>query len=63
MKRYVQLSGTLFTVVALIQLLRVIQRWPVQVATTTIPVSASVVAFLVAGSLAIWALRLAKGAP
>lgn len=63
MKPYVQLSGAIFAVVAIIQLLRVIRGWPIQIATVNVPVAASVVAFLVAGSLAIWALRLAKGAP
>ena len=62
MLRYVQISGSVFAAVAVIQLLRIIQGWPVQIGTTAVPVAFSIVACLVAGSLAIWAFRLARGA-
>jgi len=60
MRRYEQVSGAFFTLVAIVQLTRVVAGWPVQVATITVPVWASVVAFLIAGSLAIWGWRTAR---
>jgi hypothetical protein len=57
MRRYVQISGLLFTVLALVQLTRLVLRWPVQVAGVSIPVWISGIAFLILGSFAIWALR------
>ena len=63
MLRYVQLSGVVFAAVTVIQLLRIVQGWPVQIGATSVPVAFSIVVFLVAGSLAVWAFRLAKMAP
>ena len=57
MHRYEQISGVFFTILALVQLTRVVLRWPVQVSTVTVPLWPSVVAFLIAGSLAIWAFK------
>jgi hypothetical protein len=62
MRRYVQISGAFFTLLALVQLTRSLLGWPVQVATVTVPVWASVIAFLVTGSFATWAFRLTKDA-
>lgn len=61
MKNYVQVSGAFFGLLALGQLTRTILQWPVQVATVTVPVWASGVAFLITASFAFWALRSAKG--
>ena len=57
MRRYEQISGTLFGLIALAQLTRSILRLPAQVGTMSIPIWFSVVAFLVTASLAIWAFR------
>lgn len=57
MPRYERVSGTVFAVVAIVQLARVLLGWPVQVDLFTVPVWFSVVAFLVTGGLAIWAFR------
>jgi hypothetical protein len=61
MKSYQQASGAVFSVIAVAQLTRVVMAWPVQVATVTVPVWASVVACVITGSLAIWAFRSQRG--
>jgi hypothetical protein len=60
MARYEQVSGALFTVIAIAQLLRAVLRLPAQVGTFAIPVWFSFVAFLITGSLAIWAFQSVK---
>ena len=62
MRRYVQVSGAFFCLVAAVQLTRTVLGWPVQVATVTVPLWASVVAFLVTSAFAIWAFRTARSA-
>ena len=62
MRRYALVSGVFFSVLAIVQLTRVLMGWSVQVATVTVPVWASVVACLVAASFAIWGFRASKGA-
>ncbi len=62
MRRYQQISGALFTLMALAQLTRSILGWPIQVAGVSIPIWASIVAFLVTGTLAIWGFRASRGA-
>ncbi len=62
MRRYGQVSGAFFSLVAAAQLTRVLLGWPVRVADVAVPVWASVLAFLVTSALAIWAFRAAKGA-
>jgi hypothetical protein len=59
MRSYLQISGTVFGIVALAHVLRVIQRWPAAVAGWAVPMWVSVVAALVTGVLAIWAFRAA----
>jgi len=58
MRRYELVSGIIFTVVALVQLTRIVLGWPVQIDLFTVPIWFSVIAFLVSGGLAIWAFRL-----
>ncbi len=58
MRRYIQISGTFFTLLALVQLTRTLLGWPVQVAGVAVPVWASVIAFLITGSFATWAFRV-----
>jgi hypothetical protein len=57
--RYERVSGTVFAVVAIVQLARIVMGWPVQVDLFTVPVWFSVIAFLVTGGLAVWAFRSA----
>ena len=61
MRRYEQVSGAFFCLLAVVQLARVTLRWPVQVAGVAVPLWASVLAFLLASAFAIWAFRAAKG--
>ena len=60
MRRYVQISGAFFMLLALVQLTRSLLGWPVQVATVTVPIWVSVIAFLITASFATWAFRVAK---
>jgi hypothetical protein len=61
MRRYEQVSGAFFCLLAVVQLTRVILHWPVQVADVGVPLWASIVAFVVASGFAIWAFRAARG--
>lgn len=63
MRRYELVSGIFFTILALAQLTRAVLGWPVQVAGFTVPIWVSGVAFLIAGSLAMWAFRSASRSP
>ena len=58
MRRYVLVSGLFFTLLACVQLLRLILRWRVTVAGVEIPLWVSGVAVVIVGSLAIWAFRV-----
>ena len=62
MRRYEQISGTLFALIALAQLSRSILGLSAQVGTLSIPIWFSVVAFLVTATLAVWAFRTARSA-
>ena len=55
--RYALVSGVVFGVVALVQALRLFNRWPVQVGPFAVPVWFSWLALLLAGGLCIWAFR------
>jgi hypothetical protein len=60
MRLYVQVSAVFFSLLAAVQLTRALMRWPVIVADITIPVWVSGLAFLIAGSFALWAWRVAR---
>jgi hypothetical protein len=57
MRRYVQISGVFFGLIALLQLTRALSGWPVQVDNVSVPIWASAVAFVITGSFASWALH------
>jgi hypothetical protein len=57
MRAYLQISGTLFGVVALAHVLRVAEKWPIEVGGWFVPMWVSMVGFLLTGALAIWAFR------
>lgn len=57
MRRYTLVSGLFLSVLTGVQLLRVALQWPVRVAGLDVPIWVSLVAALVAGSLATWAFR------
>jgi hypothetical protein len=58
--RYAIVSGVVFGLVALVQLIRVLNQVPVQVGSFEVPLWASWVAFVVAGSLCAWAFASRK---
>lgn len=58
MRRYTMVSGIFFTLLAIVQITRLVMQWPVRVATYDVPVWTSAIAALIAGSLAIWAFRV-----
>ena len=53
-------SACVFGLASLVQLARLVYRWPVRIGSVQIPPAASWVALLVAGGLFVWALRLAN---
>lgn len=57
MARYENVSGVVFALIALAQLIRAILRLPVQVDGPMIPVWFSFVAAGITGGLAIWAFQ------
>lgn len=59
MRRYALVSGTFFALLTGVQVLRLLRQWPVRVASIDVPIWASGIAALVAGSLAFWAFRTA----
>lgn len=60
MRRYVLVSGAFLAVLTCVQLVRLVMQWPVRVATVEVPLWASAIAAVIAGSLAIWAFRVGR---
>lgn len=60
MYQYSIVSGMVFGLIALLQLIRAISQWPVQIAEYNIPVFASWIIGIVAGGLCVWAFRSVK---
>ena len=61
-KAYCRISATLFTLVALAHLSRLINAWPVTVADVTVPMLVSWIGVMVPGVLAAWGFRDASSA-
>ena len=60
MRRYESVSGVVFGLLATAQLARLIFRWPVQVASVSVPLWVSALAVAITGTLAVWAFRTAS---
>jgi hypothetical protein len=58
--RYIVVSGAIFGLIALGQLLRAVNQVPVQAGSVEIPVWASWIAVVVAGSMCTWAFSARK---
>jgi len=58
MRTYVVVSALIFTLVALVHIVRLAQGWPVVLGTLSVPVWTSMLAVLVAGGAAIWGFSL-----
>jgi hypothetical protein len=56
---YFVVSGFVFALVALLHLTRAIYGWPVLVAGQDVPLAVSWAGFILAASLALWAVQLA----
>ena len=63
MRAYLQISGTLFGLIAVGHLLRLFRHWPLDRAGYVVPIWVSWVGLCLAGGLGVWALRLARAAP
>ncbi|HZF16844.1 MAG TPA: hypothetical protein VE046_12965 [Steroidobacteraceae bacterium] len=61
MRSYLLLSGILFSVIAIVQALRLAQGWTVVIAGWNAPMAVSIVAVVITAGLAIWAFRLLGG--
>jgi len=59
-KAYLIVSTLIFTVVAVMHLLRLVLGWSVVLGMTSIPLWASLLAVLVSASIAIWGMSLAS---
>lgn len=59
-KQFNLVAGTIFAVIAVLHLLRLIYHWNALIANRPVPLGASVVAFVVAGYLAWQGFRLRK---
>jgi hypothetical protein len=59
MHRYGLVSAAIFGLFALVQLTRLLMRWPVQVDGVTVPLWPSALAVVLAGGLALWGFRVA----
>jgi hypothetical protein len=55
--QYTLVSGVIFGIVAIVQAIRAISGWPVQVGPFDIPLAFSWIAVVVAGGLCAWAFR------
>ena len=62
MHRYAQVSGAIFALVSVLQFVRLLRGWPVQIGDVAVPPLASGFAFVVAAAMAFWAFRASKGA-
>lgn len=57
-KNYFLISATIFALVALLHIVRLLTHWSVQIGTVTVPFWVSWLGLLIAGALSIWAFRL-----
>ena len=63
MRAYLRISGTLFGLIALGHLLRLLEHWPVDLAGYVVPLWVSWIGVILPGGLSIWALRLTRVTP
>ena len=56
---YCRLSASIFALVALVHLVRLVRGWAFQVGPVAVPMAASVVGLVFAAGLAVWGFRAA----
>jgi hypothetical protein len=54
---YRLVSGIVFGIVSILQLVRAVSEWPVQIGPFAVPLWFSWITFVVAGALCVWAFR------
>jgi hypothetical protein len=59
-KPYLIVSALIFTMVALVHLMRLAQGWPVMMGSLSVPFWISAIAFLISGGVAIWGFSLVR---
>jgi hypothetical protein len=59
---YIRVSAAIFTLVCVLQALRAARGWPLEIAGTSIPISTSIVAAVIAGALGAWGWSTARRA-
>jgi len=57
-RTYVVFSALIFTIVAAVHLVRLGEGWPIMLGTASIPLWASLIAFLISGLIALWGFIL-----
>jgi hypothetical protein len=60
MRYYLRVSGTLFGLIALGHLLRLLYRVPAELGQWVVPLWASVIGLILPAALALWAFRLVQ---
>lgn len=60
MRYYLQVSGTLFGLIALGHLLRLLYRMPAELGQWVVPLWVSVIGLLLPAMLALWGFRLVR---
>ncbi len=60
MKRYLIVTMIVFDLVAVLQLVRLLMGWPVNIAGVDVPMAASAVALVIASAIAVWAFLLLR---
>jgi uncharacterized membrane protein YbhN (UPF0104 family) len=60
MRNYLRVSGTLFGLIALGHLLRLLYRVPADLGQWVVPLWVSVIGLLLPAALAVWAFRLVR---
>ena len=63
MRAYLQTSGAVFGVIAVVHLLRLLWHWPIDLAGQLVPLWVSWLGLVLSGALSIWALRLIRAIP
>jgi len=58
-KHYAMVSAIVFALVAVVQVLRLVNQWAVQVGPYTVPLWVSWIAVIVAAALSLWGFRTA----
>jgi hypothetical protein len=58
MRSYLKISSSLFGLIAVVHLLRLLRHWPAVIAGQPVPAWTSAVALVVTAALSIWGVRL-----